>query len=107
MTADFSVCIGMKGDKSVRKYAARIPKQAEGYYLKIDKEGIVVAGADRRGVFYGVQTLVQLIALPKLPLVEVTDYPDVPYRGVVEGFYGVPGAGKHACRSLISMAATR
>ena len=36
------------------------------------------------------QTLVQLIALPKLPLVEVTDYPDVPYRGVVEGFYGVP-----------------
>ena len=90
VTADFSVCIGMKGDKSVRKYAARIPKQAEGYYLKIDKEGIVVAGADRRGVFYGVQTLVQLIALPKLPLVEVTDYPDVPYRGVVEGFYGVP-----------------
>ena len=90
VTADFSVCIGMKGDKSVSKYAARIPKQAEGYYLKIDKEGIVVAGADRRGVFYGVQTLVQLIALPKLPLVEVTDYPDVPYRGVVEGFYGVP-----------------
>ncbi|MCR6506822.1 beta-N-acetylglucosaminidase domain-containing protein [Bacteroides sp. KH569_7] len=90
VTADFSVCIGMKGDKSVRKYAARIPKQAEGYYLKIGKEGIVVAGADRRGVFYGVQTLVQLIALPKLPLVEVTDYPDVPYRGVVEGFYGVP-----------------
>lgn len=90
VTADFSVCIGMKGDKSVRKYAARIPKQAEGYYLKIDKEGIVVAGADRRGVFYGVQTLVQLTALPKLPLVEVTDYPDVPYRGVVEGFYGVP-----------------
>jgi hypothetical protein BACCOPRO_03377 len=90
VTADFSVCIGMKGDKSVRKYAVRIPKQAEGYYLKIDKEGIVVAGADRRGVFYGVQTLVQLIALPKLPLVEVTDYPDVPYRGVVEGFYGVP-----------------
>lgn len=90
VTADFSVCIGMKGDKSVRNYAARIPKQAEGYYLKIDKEGIVVAGADRRGVFYGVQTLVQLIALPKLPLVEVTDYPDVPYRGVVEGFYGVP-----------------
>lgn len=90
VTADFSVCIGMKGDKSVRKYAARIPKQAEGYYLKIDKEGIVVAGADRRGVFYGVQTLIQLIALPKLPLVEVTDYPDVPYRGVVEGFYGVP-----------------
>ena len=90
VTADFSDCIGMKGDKSVRKYAARIPKQAEGYYLKIDKEGIVVAGADRRGVFYGVQTLVQLIALPKLPLVEVTDYPDVPYRGVVEGFYGVP-----------------
>lgn len=88
--AGFSVCIGVKGDKSVRKYAARIPKKSEGYYLKISKEGIVVAGADRRGAFYGVQTLAQLLSLPKLPLAEVTDYPDVPYRGVVEGFYGIP-----------------
>ena len=91
----------------MRKYAARIPKQAEGYYLKIDKEGIVVAGADRRGVFYGVQTLVQLIALPKLPLVEVTDYPDVPSVVWWKVSMAFPGAGKHACRSLISMAATR
>lgn len=90
VTADFSICIGIKGDKSIRKYAACIPKQAEGYYLKIDREGIVIVGADRRGVFYGIQTLAQLVALPKLPLAEVTDYPDVPYRGVVEGFYGVP-----------------
>ena len=82
-SSGFSVCIGVKGDKSVRKYAARIPKKPEGYYLKIDKEGIVVAGADRRGAFYGVQTLAQLLSLPKLPLAEVTDYPDVPYRGVV------------------------
>lgn len=89
-SSGFSVCIGVKGDKSVRKYAARIPKKPEGYYLKIDKEGIVVAGADRRGAFYGVQTLAQLLSLPKLPLAEVTDYPDVPYRGVVEGFYGIP-----------------
>ena len=88
--APFSISIGIKGDKAVRKYARHIPEKAEGYYLKIDKKGIAIAAADARGAYYGVQTLAQLLALPRLPLAEVTDYPDIPYRGVVEGFYGTP-----------------
>lgn len=84
------IYIGVKGDKSVRKFAKRIPDRAEAYYLNVDKKGIVVAGHDERGLFYGVQTLLQLLKYDKVPVLEIKDYPDLPYRGVVEGFYGVP-----------------
>ena len=98
--APFSISIGIKGDKAVRKYARHIPEKAEGYYLKIDKKGIAIAAADARGAYYGVQTLAQLLALPRLPQVEVTDYPDIPYRGVVEGFYGTPWSHEARLRQL-------
>ena len=77
-----------------------IPQKSEGYYLKIDDEKIVIAGADRRGIYYGVQTLLQLAENGKLPVVEITDYPDVPYRGVVEGFYGKPWSHQARLRQL-------
>ena len=98
--AAFRISIGIKGDKAVRKYAKNIPAKAEGYYLKIDKRGIAIAAADARGAYYGVQTLAQLLALPRLPQVEVTDYPDIPYRGVVEGFYGTPWSHEARLRQL-------
>ena len=96
----FPVYVGVKGDKSVKKYVRRVPKQAEGYYLRIEKDRIVIVGADERGAYYGVQTLAQLMTLGKLPLAEVTDYPDVPYRGVVEGFYGTPWSHEARLRQL-------
>ena len=99
-TAPFKINIGKKGDKNVRKYGRNIPQQAEGYYLKIGKEEIVIAGTDERGTYYGVQTLAQLLTLPKLPQVEITDYPDVPFRGVVEGFYGTPWSHEARLRQL-------
>ena len=98
--ASFRVYIGVKGDKIIKKYQHRIPRKSEGYFLKIEKDCIVIAGADERGAYYGVQTLAQLLALDKLPLVEVTDYPDVPYRGVVEGFYGAPWSQEARIRQL-------
>lgn len=98
--ATFRITVGVKGDKAVRKYARRIPSKAEGYYLKVDKGEIVIAGADARGAYYGVQTLAQLLTLPKLPLAEITDYPDIPYRGVVEGFYGTPWSHEARLRQL-------
>ena len=88
--ASFQVYIGTRKDKEVKKFKKQIPEKADGYFLKIAKDRIVIAGADERGVYYGVQTLAQLLTLGKLPAVEITDYPDVPYRGVVEGFYGTP-----------------
>ena len=88
--ADFHIYIGTTADKEMKKYRNRIPEKADGYFLKIEKDRIIIAGADRRGAYYGLQTLAQLLTLNRLPQVEVTDYPDVPYRGVVEGFYGIP-----------------
>ncbi|MGP1623595.1 beta-N-acetylglucosaminidase [Bacteroides heparinolyticus] len=100
LKASFRIFVGVKGDKAVREYRNRIPQKPEGYFLKIAKDRMVIAGADERGVYYGVQTLAQLLALGKLPLVEITDYPDVPYRGVVEGFYGTPWSHEARMRQL-------
>lgn len=86
----FDIIVGTKGDKSVKNYAKNIPTQAEGYYLSINGKRIVIAGTDKRGTKYGLETLSQLIVSDSIPEVEITDYPDVKYRGVVEGFYGTP-----------------
>lgn len=88
--AAFKIYVGTKADKDMKKYWKQIPDKAEGYFLKIDKKQIVIAGSDERGAYYGLQTLGQLLTLNQLPAVEITDYPDVAYRGVVEGFYGAP-----------------
>lgn len=86
----FSITIGVQGDKSVRAVSKFIPKRKEGYYLKVTASGVVIAGADERGLYYGLQTFRQMAEDGKLSLGAITDYPDVPYRGVVEGFYGTP-----------------
>lgn len=82
--------VGVRGDKAVKAFAKHIPQRAEGYYLSVSDKAVVIAGADERGLFYGLQTLRQMLFDGKLAVGEVRDYPDVPYRGVVEGFYGTP-----------------
>ncbi len=82
--------LGVKGDKTVSKVAKYIPSKPEGYFLNVTDKGITIAGADERGLFYGLQTLRQMLQDGKLAEGSITDYPDVPYRGVVEGFYGTP-----------------
>ena len=76
------------------------------YSLTVSPRGIRIQAANDAGVFYAIQTLRQLIESPiaeggrKLPCLEVNDAPVFPYRGVVEGFYGMPWS--HAVRlSLI------
>ena len=86
----YKVVLGVKGDKEVRKYKKYIPEQAEGYYLKVSREGVVVAGSDERGLFYGIQTLIRHIENGTYDEVALADWPDVPFRGTVEGFYGTP-----------------
>lgn len=97
---DFVVCIGKRGDKSVRKYARMIPQHTEGYYLLVEKGRIVLAGNDARGTYYAVQTLAQLVQDGQIPEVEIKDYPVVRYRGVVEGFYGTPWSHNARLRQL-------
>ena len=70
-----------------------------GYYtMKIDKDGVYIAGDNEPGSFYGVQTLIQLLPVQKsaslkIPFVDITDYPRFAYRGfmldVARHFYPV------------------
>ena len=88
--ASFKVTIGIRGDKQVSKYKKLIPAESEGYYLKVTDKEIVIAGNDKNGLFYGVQTLLGMMREGKLEACTITDWPDVPFRGTVEGFYGTP-----------------
>jgi hexosaminidase len=59
---------------------------AEGYRLAVDSKTIKVMG-QKAGLFYGVQSLIQLLPLqPTAPLtiprLEIADYPRFPYRGM-------------------------
>ena len=70
-------------------------KHSEGYSLSVDKKSIRISGADEAGVFYGLQTLLQL--LPEevyrnrlagqikwvVPGVQIVDYPERPWRGMM------------------------
>ncbi|MCY7351999.1 MAG: family 20 glycosylhydrolase [Cytophagaceae bacterium] len=66
----------------------------EGYTLNVSPKGVVIAANDPAGLFYGAQTLLQL--LPKeiegkavtqtawiIPTVSITDYPRFGWRGVM------------------------
>ena len=56
--------------------------QAEGYLLKVSKKGISITAAQEAGLFYGLQTLRQLVTGAKaLPCCEISDYPAFAVRG--------------------------
>ena len=97
---EYTIYIGEKSDRAVRKFRKHIPNKAEGYYLSIEKDKIVVAGHDERGTYYGVQTLKQIMEGETLPIITIKDYPDIVARGVVEGFYGTPWTFDDRVRQL-------
>ena len=88
--AKFKVTLGVRGDSKVNKYKKNIPAKTEGYFMKVTEKEIVIAGNDEKGLFYGVQTLLGMMNEGKLEACTITDWPDVPFRGTVEGFYGTP-----------------
>jgi len=58
----------------------------EGYVLKISKEGINIAAETEQGIFYGVQTLKQILRsnreAKQLPHCLIIDYPDLWFRSI-------------------------
>ena len=88
--ADFKVTLGVRGEGKVSKYKKSIPAKIEGYFMKVTEKEVVIAGNDEKGLFYGVQTLLVMMNEGKLEACTITDWPDVPFRGTVEGFYGTP-----------------
>jgi hexosaminidase len=61
---------------------------AGAYRMSVDATGIYIAGDNADGVFYGIQTLIQLLPVPgnafRLPVsyCDITDYPRFSYRGM-------------------------
>lgn len=98
--AKFTVTLGVKGDKAVRKYARLVPQHREGYWLSTTDTGVTIVGADEAGLFYGVQTLLGSMADGKLERATVKDWPDVAFRGTVEGFYGTPWSHEARLRQI-------
>ena len=63
----------------------RRPEESQSYRLTIGDHGIRIEAHDLAAVFYGVQTLIQLLQQfgAHLPLLEIDDWPDLPARGVL------------------------
>ncbi len=57
---------------------------SEGYTVSVSKKGISIISNTEAGLFYGIQTFIQLTPLTgtKIPFVEITDYPRFAYRGL-------------------------
>ena len=74
---------------------ARRVTAAEGYNLTVDRRGITICAHDNGGLFYGIQTLLQLLppaihskALQpdvtwQVPYVSISDAPNRPWRGMM------------------------
>lgn len=69
--------------------------QPEGYELCIGGQSndITITGADLDGVHYGVVTLMRILEQVEgheVMACTIQDYPEILYRGYIEGFYGFP-----------------
>ena len=92
--------IGEAGDKSVRPFRKMIPSQAEGYYLSVEPERVVIAGRDGAGTYYGVQTFLEICRQQQVMSCRIEDWPSVACRGVIEGFYGNPWSHRDRIRQF-------
>lgn len=112
-----------KGGKAATAMLAHVPKISGAYRLVVKPAGVVVAAHDERGLYYAKQTLTQLLknvpgatnmqanpfpnkslkevaAMGLLPVCDITDWPDIEFRGTVEGFYGAPWSHEARKRQL-------
>ena len=65
------------------------------YILDISPDKVTIDAYDADGVFFALQTLRQLLSSPAvadgtIPCMRISDFPNLQYRGLVEGFYGTP-----------------
>lgn len=99
-SSNFRITLGVVGDRSVSKFKKLVPQHEEGYYMAVGPKGIVVVGRDERGLYYGVQTLRDMMAKGQLETCTIQDWPDVKFRGAIEGFYGRPWSHEHRLRQI-------
>ena len=75
---------------ATRSYVKSLPCrllscEAEGYVLSVNKNGVLIAARDDGGLFYGVQTLIQLLQQSRrekadIPGMQITDWPTFGWR---------------------------
>lgn len=66
---------------------AGVPDSPEGYVLEISDKGVTITSRDDAGLFYGAQTLEQLLEdsrdfKKEIPAMKITDFPAIAYRAV-------------------------
>ncbi|MED4203633.1 beta-N-acetylhexosaminidase family protein [Neobacillus mesonae] len=90
--------MGIEGPEALKK---------EGYVLASSSKGkkqIILAGKDQTGTYYAARTFKQLIQKQNgrdwFPQVEIRDWPEMPIRGSIEGFYGPPWTHKDRLNQL-------
>lgn len=83
----------------------------EGYTLAsvaLDRGGLItLAGHDDDGLFHAAQTLRQLVERPAIPTLTIQDYPAMPIRGTIEGFYGAPWSMSDRSKHIDFLARTK
>lgn len=79
---------------ALARTGAAVPGQDEGYALasQVSDGGalVVLAGRDGDGLYHAAQSFRQIVARGRVSSVTVSDYPAMPVRGTIEGFYGKP-----------------
>ena len=65
----------------------KLDLKEQGYSLVVTAEGVEIAGVDEPGLYYGVQTLIQLARRGptggvEVPCVTISDWPDIPRRAI-------------------------
>lgn len=66
---------------------SNVPDSPEGYVLEVNDKGVTVTARTEAGLFYGCQTLEQLLEDSRdfdleIPQMKITDYPAIAYRAV-------------------------
>ena len=79
----------------------------QGYMITINDDGITLRGSDEPGIFYGLQTLQQLIMQTGtyVPAGVIEDYPDFPSRGFMLDISRCKVPSMDSLRKLIDMLA--
>ncbi|GAA1734002.1 beta-N-acetylglucosaminidase domain-containing protein [Isoptericola hypogeus] len=106
--AALQIRLGDAEDASARAAGVTVPEHAEAYAIRVEARGgghdhgrqakgldvVTLAGSDPAGQFYAVQSLEQLVVgsghRARIAGATVRDFPAMPLRGTIEGFYGEP-----------------
>jgi len=104
------ILIGRPGDQRIdaeiagRKLDVSVLAREESYLLSVTPAGILLAAQSAEGIFYGVQTLRQLLA-PAMAAVTIADWPALRYRVVSLDISRGPLPTEEQMQSIIRTAA--